>query len=370
MFFFDGQDFYNFDVFVVGNGFDKAYGYPTSYEDFYNAIELVSDNLSDYDKFCVYFKNGVNKHDVYDFYHMTRNNLLTNYYLQYILKLHKTFNRWCDFETELGKILHSFDYFLSKISADSNSNNYEVPIRGKLETMFIFSPVFALGWRGFSFVSYDDYQTGVLIDTDYKGQYDYFSLNDRVGEIRKAIVDGLYEDLDVFKSIFKLYLKSVIAPKKKYIEGISLENIITFNYSETIENSTLATNVFHIHGSLSDEIVLGIDSTKPFIDRRFYRFTKESQRGHLSDSQSLIKSIEDAKIIGYFGLSFDSSDKSSFDFIFKNTDAKHYIFYYKNDLDETIANIQNIIGMDYFSSLKNRGNIEFVDSSAIHFIDR
>lgn len=292
-----------------------------------------------------------------------------NYYLQYIHGLHKSFNRWCDFKAELGKILHSFDYVLSKITPDANLNSYEVPIRGKLETLFS-SSIFASGWRGFSFASYDDYRTGTLIDTEYHGKYDYSSLSNRIEEIRKSIIDGLYEDLSIFKSIFKLYLKTVIVRKNKRIERVNIENVVTFNYSETIENSTLVTNVFHIHGSLSGEIVLGVDSTKPFINERFNRFTKESQRGRLSDSQSLFELINGANIIGYFGLSFDSSDKRSLEYIFKNTDAAHYVFYYKGDLDETITNIQKIIGMDYYSSLKNKGNINFIDSSTIAFVDR
>lgn len=370
MFFFNEDDFYNFDVFVVGNGFDKAYGNPTSYEDFYNAIKLVYENISSFDQFSVYFTNGVNKKSTLDFYNVVRSNLTINYYLQYVLKFNKVFNRWCDFENELGKILHSFDYFLSKINADSNTKNYEVSIRGKLETINIFSVEFSLGWRGFTFISHDDYQTGVLIDGNYEGKYDYFSLVNRIDEIRKEVIEGLYEDLCLFKTIFKLYLKAVILPKDKFLDKISLENIVTFNYSKTIENSTLATGVFHIHGDLDGDIVLGVDSTKPFINNAFNKFSKASQRGHLSDSQNLMSTIKDAKIIGYFGLSFDSSDKSSFDFIFKNTDAKHYVFYYKNTLDDTISNIQEIIGMDYYSLLKNNGKIEFVNSSLITFIDK
>lgn len=257
------DDFYNFDVFVVGNGFDKAYGYPTSYEDFYSAIKLVHDNANSFDQFKIAFKNGKNDSVTEKFYSATRKRLANNFYIQYILWSERVFKRWSDFEKELWKILHSFDYFLSKINADNNASYYEVPIRNSVKTYKIFANDFLPEWRGFSFKTHDDFCTGTLVDKNYQGKYDSLSLNNRIEEIREIIIKGLFEDLSAFKEIFKLYLNTVVFPKETYVDNIAFNNVVTFNYTNTIENNNLAKDVFHIHGNLNSDIVLGVDSTKP-----------------------------------------------------------------------------------------------------------
>lgn len=80
--------------------------------------------------------------------------------------------------------------------------------------------------------------------------------------------------------------------------------------------------------------------------------------------------IDGTKTIGYFGLSFDDCDRRSFDFIFKNTEASHCIFYYEESKNQIIENVQKIIGPDYYSSLIYKGKLKFIQSSCLKFVDK
>ena len=132
-----------------------------------------------------------------------------------------------------------------------------------------------------------------------------------------------------------------------YIE----HNFITFNYTNTLETLLLVKNEYkkvqhnnpiHIHGSLEQDVVLGIDNTSQITDIT-YRLTRKGERAFVKpsfnnqfDTERVEKAkriIENSDIICTYGFSFGKSDETWINCIIDwlNKNENHHLVVYEYD---------------------------------------
>lgn len=357
------MDYYN--LLVVGNGFDLASGLPTSYSDFLNTIKFILNAKNN--KELLNFNNFACDEKRYlQFANYVRTLNESNYFLKYFLSFQVEFKRWCDVETELSKILQSFDLLLSNGEIILHSNSIRSDVSNDIKTLNILNEKFVPTWNGLK-ISYDNlYRHAFIEDTTVQATNDVFTLKENFENLKTKIINGLYEDLKKFANAFKMYLNLIPIEKSLKCNLSNIGRVISFNYTHSVDYSFDPPYIYRIHGELNNEIVLGIDSSVKFSDQRFNKFLKIVQRQGVNEELNLMGMLQKVEIVLYFGLSFDSNDKDTFDYIFKNTDADHIIYYY-GDLEETVLNIQKIIGTDRLNDLSAKGKIKFFKSSRIIF---
>lgn len=361
-----------FDLFVTGNGFDKAFGFPTSYSDFYNELLSISNNLGDKNNYLNQSSSKIEIGKLGNFYNIAYPLLTSNYFIQYVLAYKKGFENWCDFESELEKILIGFDNIFSQLEENLNnaSNMFEIKRLDNIPIHF-FSPEFSHILKDFLLTTNDNFITGELYDMQYKGPYDRLSLTNRVTKIKENIINTLFNDLKQFKNIFKQYLLTFVDESKiKYISNFEVGNIVTYNYTNVTRKAFAATdNIFHIHGDIESDIVLGIDDSSEFKDKRFLRFQKSSQRSNVDNDVSLEDMITGSSYIGYFGLSFDKNDSGSLKAILNLPNAIHNFYYYSGDNGEAYedlkTNLKLLLGNSEYTNRKNKNLLRFYPAKSL-----
>lgn len=365
---------FDYDLLVTGNGLDLSLGLPTRFGDFYDAILLAKKYSNNIDEFLNNSLTISSEDKAKEFYLKVIRLLETNYFVKYILGYKRKFENWCEFEKELEYILVSFDNLLSKLKPESSPGFgcYDIEVSG-FERYDIFLPEICPDWNGFSFSIYNDFTCFEIRDTKYKGPYDKASLQRRINQVKEEIIFGLFNDLNNFKILFQLYLSYCID-----LDNITLNNApfvrdaITFNYTKTTER-IIRNNVtvFHIHGKSDEKIVLGVDDSIHFLDFRFNRFLKSTQRSKIINDVSFEQITRGTARIYYFGLSFDKGDTNSLKRLLTLPDARH-IIYYLNDkedsnFDSIISNVQAILTVPEYEKKISNGTIVFLPSSSFKF---
>lgn len=361
------KEFQHYDAVVLGNGFDIALGFPTSYKNFYNSIKVFDEAGTSFDDFSKgifsLFMKRFDQNKLLPFYDSLKAYRKTNYFIRHIMNQVEIFDLWCDLETEIKKIVVNFDIILGHISRVFNpySNNYQLPIESD-EMAMMFSKHCVSDWNGYKFGSDDDLITGTIIDYKYKGKYDAESIILRTREIKEDIADKLFSELCEMKTVLSKYvdLASSVSPDA-IVWNIESSSTITYNYTDTALTILSEEEPYHIHGSTKNEIVLGINNFTEFKHTKFERFTKTSQRSLLGSS-SLRETIKDVHIIGYFGLSFDESDRNTLSEFFDVDGAIHCIYFHE-DPNPVTVNIQKIVGKDKYDKMFNEKRLRFINCS-------
>ena len=271
-------------LFILGNGFDLSLKMKTRYENVYEKYIIIESKTENIEK----FKAELKKH-----------------------KENGDWGNWADFElgmAEYAKTLSSEDDLIECVRdfkkcmvqhlKDENS---------KMEELF------------------------------NTGNYDY------------ALVKEFSRSLEGFYDGFSPNIKNEL----KRIRGNRFEeyDFITLNYTNTLESlirlkfkkdKVLMRTPLHIHGTLDNEVVLGVDNSLQ-LESMNYTLTKKGKRAFIktyfneeydSDRVKEAKSlIKQSSIICTYGFSFGKSDKTWVDAIVEwlIADKDHHLIVYQYD---------------------------------------
>ena len=206
--------------------------------------------------------------------------------------------------------------------------------------------------------------------------------------LKQAIFGQLFEELEKFNTLLKLYLKTTMKTLDKrerpflinsYItnlsqgtrRGIKAEHVLSFNYTNTAEMYVPKENIRFINGSLdSSRIILGIENpdlnqTNEFCKNNMHLFFKNTQRVLYDSSReyekwvTVLKYAQNKEIssgvdIHIIGHSLAISDK--YILVGLMLGANKVTIYYYNETERQckISNLYQLLGDEIFS--KHLGN--------------
>ena len=378
------------NILLLGNGFDLYYKLPTKYDNFLHVVnylirnpsaklETVGDifsqkSLQDTDAFIAHCYKAhqktfdttlLNKDDISEIINLTEKNL-------WFLYLNKAFNKdigWIDFEKEIGFVLKCFEKAFEKSTVLGFASD-EQHIKYVLELFKFFIDKVT--------------STKMVIVGTYKVNAEYCiekplgSGNDKIHT--EKVVDKLYcELLDLAKAL-KLYLKCFVENTYEQLKNNGtfsrleflshIEKAITFNYTNTYEELYFNKSAFHIHGNVTDEIVLGVNpddsDNLESIDTTFVCFKKYFQRTLFETDREYLRWINEfvdtqtPYRLFTMGHSLDITDRDIIEELFQN--AKEVIVLYHNSSAKKsyISNLIKMFGKNKFDLLKKDKKLTFL----------
>lgn len=330
-------------VLVIGNGFDLAHNYKTSYSDF---VEFL--------------KSNSNKKDI-------RKDLLSiiekNAFVKYLIgedDIDKAY--WSDLETLLLHITDAIEDFFDNIHEHINSYGCVKKMSNLMYKIFDY----------FDFV--DELEKEMSGRTIIKE-----SLYSKVyGTNWKEIKKYMNNELNGLKQALIIYLKYYLDSNSNdkhviinQIKEINPDSIVTFNYTDKYNLYDFdCKKIIHVHGDLCiGRIVLGYDD-KNIKNLRFINYKKYFQRieynlpfvgtsKHINSSNGFFV----GKHVHIYGLSLDKKDNEIINQI--SYANKIYIYYLKrddnDDFEQKIANLIDIFGKDIVLELTGNKKLNFVE---------
>lgn len=352
------------NILIVGNGFDIAHNLKTSYGDFLKFantfVELYPNYLKenhswndDEDRTYVKFilevlresqVNDVYKEIVSELYCLLEGNIWIRHFNEVIIP-----PNWIDFEKEISRVIQKIDRWIynSKSLYGLNGERFENHIEEYAYTL--------LG------NAVDDFTKKIAV---------------------KNIKDRLLEDLNSLTRAIEIYLIYYVEEEEldkgivktlPVIDGLEIDNIISFNYTDTYERiyGKAKNSYDYIHGKANKmclgvntcNMVLGIDEYQDAPDKdinnTFIEFKKFYQRifkrtgctyrnwlENVNSSNDMLHESKRRKVNLYFyGHSLDVTDKDIIAELILNKDAITTIFYHNREsLGKLIANLVAVIG--------------------------
>lgn len=292
-------------VLIVGNGFDKNIGMPTSYIEF-----MASEHFDDL---------------------VTKENNVLARYLDY--KKSYCGENWIDLEKELGdyaKILNFGARIIDKIPLEIRRNTHYSEIQSTF-------------------------------------RQDFNSLCLALKNYLKDVEKNSCPNEKVVNSIaYELIKEIVIEGNPYYIVNFNytnfVENIVEF---KSIGYST-KYDIRQIHGSLKKDIVFGVQDSFDLTRNHVFLYKSYNKCQNVSKLPNV---LENADKIIFFGYSLGETDHSYFDDFFKNQTgkncrSKNFVFYhYGQDAYDDIIWQLKALTNNRTSYLNQYNNIEFKDSS-------
>lgn len=386
------------NVLLLGNGYDLNYKLPTSYRSFLLTIDfLVRHGLKDINSVGDVFGNfELNKQDncikesykeyksIYDkivldkdivqkIIDISQNNLWFKYFV-------KSFNKnvgWIDFEREIAFVISCFESFFSEVNLKKKPS--EACETGEIEYIIFESFDFFLSKQAYSGI----YASGQIrrIEKKYTKEY---PLNSNCHMVDKAkIVSELNKELNDFSYVLRMYLNYFIeSTVKELIKQSKITQIpplndndivVTFNYTNTYELFDSDTKIFHIHGNVNDEIVLGINPDKnddiENINTLFIPFKKYYQRAFYNTDVPYLRWMRDYidqegedKIIHLLvmGHSLDKTDEEVIRKLFDLSSEITILYHDKTAKSQYIYNLVQIFGKNQFDQIRDEKRLEFL----------
>ena len=392
-------------ILLLGNGFDLYHYFPTRYDNFLHTVDFLQKHYDEktmstigdvfgderllktdsfipkcYEKYSsVYndFKLDVDK--INQIISLSKDNIWFKYFLS-------VFNKelgWIDFEREIARVIHAFEMFFLKETAVSDISFPTDKIDEYIIKFFdFFYENKVLDPSDSSWLSV--YRVNAVLK-EYQIEKLYGS---KIVTINKfKIIEKLYDKLLNLSEILKLYLEVFVndaidmiseqhlLPKTSLFNGV--DTVITFNYTTTFENIYEANNVHHLHGELTDNIILGVNpdandeaNEEDFVNTDFLKFKKYYQRvlngsdiGYLES----IKLISEAKtFIDHYGEelyvaghSLDVTDEDIIREVFSLSDEITIVCYNQKAIADSINNLIKIYGKSEFDSIRADTNMKF-----------
>lgn len=409
------------NLLVVGNGFDLAHGLPTRYSNFLDFITLyitkyhsdwsdwglVDDNDSDDDKWekrrwsfyhavLENLKSNVSAQskqlfDKYsDAFHAllkkeeSLKNFQCNSFLRYCLHEYsykKTLNgdfNWIDIEDEIQKFILALELELKTLSELKYTS---VRVRNCISYENVDAKLFFIPTI-----------TDALVPQNIPDEH-----------LKQAVFGLLFEELEKFNTLLKLYLKTTMNTLDKRNRhflinshetnlsqgtqrSIKIDHVLSFNYTNTAEMYIPKEKVRFINGSLdSSKIILGIENpdlrnTSEFCKNNMHLFFKNTQRVLYDSSReyerwvNLLKYAKnkgkssgvDMHIIGH---SLAISDKYILVSLMLGANKVTIYCYSETDRQRKISNLYQLLGDEQFSEYVenpfSRPSIRLVDQSCL-----
>lgn len=357
-----------YDLLIVGNGYDLASGYQTSYSAFLNSL-MMSQNQNMLFHFFVHaYRENYIQNDQWNGFEK----LLCNYlqFLNYLFTNSDNVDRYFSPAEEDYDGVKRYRYFQIHIkdllkTPDSFINVLRLinPVR---ELCFYRDSTFRTPYSNFS----DDMDRGELFIRTFVNVEAINKNDDYVLDFLLQKVDAMVKGLE---NSLKNYINNQTSIQKEpvsLLKDSEIKRIISFNYSKTAQNAFSLNDecVAYIHGNISKEIVLGVE---PFMIKEqtfdesslFKRFFKRFRR-ILKDcnkryNEKIINYLNSESIIGIYGHSLDLADKSILKPIFESKYKKYDIYCYE-ELDVVKTKLVNLIGLDLYDELEKDNKINLI----------
>ena len=377
------------NVLLLGNGFDIYHYLPTKYHNFLNIANFLHDYYTESMTFIgdIFSDARLQKKDsyiaecyeqhkgVYDTFVLSptkikeiiklcRNNLWFTYFS-------KSFNKdigWIDFEIEIAFVLKIFNKFLSNVTDVFTMPNDEADSLYILNHFNFFIETKSDGRIGFPVTKIKD---------NYIIEYPKESKNKVVN--KDLIISYLSNELDGLAKALKLYLDCFVNvtlerintdPYTKKCQAIAyIDHTISFNYTHTYEKLYSKNKIYHLHGDVEHNIILGINPDASdninTIDISFVRFKKYYQRTFFETDYKYFKWINDINetkedfCLTIMGHSLDITDKDIIIELFDHARAINVFYHDENAKKDYIDNLIKIFGKQKFDDLRRNKNLRF-----------
>lgn len=374
-----------YDLLILGNGFDLACGYKTSYEDFYKFLKLAfnyntTQFLSNYNTILPQIAYDCAKDLLVKFKNLVDNDCKENIFVKYFLNYNSSLNSWVAFEKELLSIAKSYDAFFETLKnydkVGPYCNDFNWCIKNNSEALRVFS--FLNSCKYYQIIDVFEGTSVTSFDFSIRELSGLNAIQWQV-ETEKYIdkfIDYLYDELNAFSELFAIYLRIVTLQKLDDIEfNFRAYKIVNFNYTNTYNKMLFGEEeieVCYLNGSIvceSDNIVFGFNSDENFKNSGLDILSKSSQRmDKQTDFLKLKKFLPDEKEswfdlkIGIYGHSLDKADKDTLNMIFTSYKNATIDIYYLNDKSKKtlISNLKNILTQSKFNALSANRQINFI----------
>lgn len=365
------------NILVVGNGFDLAHGLATSYSDCLKFFEMAlrcinketykecrsilwrdpsrrdSSIMQFNDAQIEFLKDILSESDAKNalFCECIQNNLWIEHFLNKQNSSKDEHHKWIDFEAEISRVVQATESRIKELC-------------DKFITVEQMNPEF---FDQRDIRRYPHFQkTGEKIAAYIRIKSSSSSLMEHVSY---CIVELLYRDLLKLTTAVEIYIKTctISGPTKILcdLDGISIDKVISFNYTNTFQrymkrSAVNSEDICHIHGKIRDSIddnnspiVLGINEycEKKHQDQdvTWVMFKKSFQRIFKHTDYQYVAWRDDSKTSNLYiiGHSLDITDGD----ILRELIVQPYRFttvYYRSDkqLSAEIVNLIQILGDD------------------------
>ncbi|WP_415323047.1 AbiH family protein [Clostridium perfringens] len=372
------------NILVVGNGFELAHGFPTKYWDFMMFIKSFKEmehlpkdkllKLPEFKRLNFDVQNYLTKDEVFnkdnrsdivkELSELISNNVWIEYFDD---KIQSYENKgWIDFESEISEVVKALDYYIEWRRHDLKTSGTNFDKWDKIKNELIYNFLKCL-------------KNTTKLEVG-KINFNYF-----YGDNLKEIIDELNNDLNRLIRCLEIYIGDVVekvyeCKAIKQIEDLSIDKLISFNYTNTYKNlyepNGNEVEYDYLHGKAEvdrdikeNNMVLGIDEYLKGEDRNnklelvefkkyFQRIYKKTGCKHKewlesvskpqkSQGDRLLKEGVFSNNIYIYGHSLDVTDKDILEDLLSLPYTQTTIFYLdKRDYTQKISNMIKIIGQD------------------------
>ncbi len=356
-----------FDLLIVGNGYDLASEYETSYEQFLRYCKNTGCRNMLYYFFDSAYSNGLIENDEWNSFEK----ILCQYlqFLDYIFTSKDVIKHFSDpdFDMYGDPIYKYFLFEIPDISKIPNSFlNILHLINPLLDSISLCSDS--------NFLRPYHWSPGLIDSGPIFGKV-YVNarpINKNFDYVETLLINKLDNILTLFEEELKKYIAFQTKGKNNSpfsLAGTQTKRIVSFNYSKTAQNNYGLSDdyVAYIHGNIDSKIILGIepsmikdqsiDENSRFIlfFKRFRRIYKDCNKRY---NEKIVKQLNNESVIGIYGHSLDLSDKSILKPLFEAKFKNYIIFCYKT-IDAYKIKLVNLIGLDLFDELDKDNKIIF-----------
>lgn len=395
----------DYDVLLLGNGFDLYHKFPTRYLDFLIVCHFLKEKYDDsmdtvgkvlhevckekHKKICesyiahknVYDKTTLDKEATTTLIEKAKKNIWFSY-------LYSCYNKdvgWIDFENEIEKVVSVFRYIknihgkrYSRMSFGDNEFAYFC--LGKFN-FFHEEKSDGMGGR------YSEVKSEFLLEDPPKSRITKVDFD----KIINSLFDQLRELADMLRIYLSLFIDNVtevLSKEKISLADFSANHVISFNYTNTPELLyDQKNNIAHIHGNTKKNIVLGINSDMydeirsnqydefSKIDVSFLKFKKYYQRillgsdlKYLEIKNTIINNRnrfhKKMKLI-VFGHSLDETDKDMIMDLFELADEIAICSPDNDAISLHIRNLVKIFGKKEFERIRYEKKLVFFKKAEV-----
>ena len=387
----------NFDVLLLGNGFDLYHDLPTRYSNFVNTVNFLKEDYTDemntigtvfnnpklhsadseirkcYEKHSLIYSTFPLDKDLIEYLRKSAKN---NFWFEYMSKIAERIDTWIDFEKEIEKVIIAFENFFKK--------NYGKSIR--------FENISECDRRIINIFNffYSKIEDGMIVNGNqirWEVKGDFLSTNtlSNTSTINKEkIISFIYDQLIELSCMLKAYLRCFVECMLGKIKRGDLEHrckkissashVFTLNYTSTFEMlyaSRRDVSIYHIHGQVGGDIVLGLNSNDfdelDKLNTDFLCFKKYYQRVYFKTDSEYIAAIKRPDIfdnystidLSVIGHSLDASDKEIITTLFERADKITVYCHNREIIGDYIKNLVTIYGKNEFDKLRSDKDLTF-----------
>lgn len=387
------------DILLLGNGFDLYHKLPTKYINFLNTVKFLQENFNETDMPTIGkvfnderlsgIDNGIK--ECYKKYYTTYSNFPLNIedtkklieladknvWFKYLSQLINKDITWIDFEKEIEKVVRAFEHYLENEYIEQLTFSNLVTHEANIMRIFNF----------FYYIVEEDFVGDTKMHRlELNEQFMVQNpLNKKSYLSKDKVISFLYNQLIELAEMLKLYLRNfvdVVVEKLKsinmideYIDLSQVRDVVTLNYTHTFESiycKEIKRNIYHIHGDVDFNIVLGINSNEndnlETVNTDFLRFKKYYQRVFYKTDIEYLMALKYNDIFDsrntnnlvVFGHSLDSTDKDIIMDLFMYSKKITIYCYNEKAMSDNIINLVNIYGREGFDILRSEKEMTFI----------